>query len=49
MLGENRKMEDKKKIILERKYNFKDYTIEYCPWCESEQVIFSSGVTGCSC
>lgn len=24
-----------------------DYTIEYCPWCELEQVIYSKGVTAC--
>lgn len=24
-----------------------DYTIEFCPYCDSEQVIFSKGVTAC--
>lgn len=24
-----------------------DYTIEYCPYCEKEQVIFSRGITKC--
>lgn len=24
-----------------------NYTIEYCPWCESEVVIFATGVTAC--
>lgn len=24
-----------------------DYTIEYCPWCDSEQVIYAEGVTAC--
>lgn len=24
-----------------------DYTIEYCPWCDSEQVIYSKGITAC--
>ena len=29
------------------KYNINDYTIEYCPWCNSDQVIFAKGVTAC--
>lgn len=29
------------------KYNLEDYTIEWCPWCENEQVIFSKGITRC--
>ena len=24
-----------------------DYTLEYCPWCDSEQVIYAKGVTAC--
>lgn len=32
---------------LRNKYNLDDYTIEWCPWCDSEQVIFSKGVTAC--
>lgn len=24
-----------------------DYTIEYCPFCDSEQVIFAKGITAC--
>lgn len=24
-----------------------DFTIEYCPFCDSEQVIYSKGVTAC--
>lgn len=23
------------------------FTIEYCPWCDSETVIFASGITAC--
>lgn len=30
-----------------RKINIDDYTIEYCPFCDSEQVIFAEGVTAC--
>ena len=29
------------------RWKIEDYTIEMCPWCETEQVIFSHGVTGC--
>lgn len=32
---------------LKEKYNIEDYTIECCPFCDSEQVIFSKGVTRC--
>lgn len=27
--------------------NLSDYTIEYCPFCDSEQVIFAEGITAC--
>lgn len=30
-------------------YNPDAFTIEACPWCESEQVIHVKGVTRCSC
>ena len=30
-----------------KQYNINDYTIEHCPWCDSEQVIFAKGVTAC--
>lgn len=32
---------------LKEKYNLDNYTIEYCPWCDMDQVIFSKGVTRC--
>lgn len=28
-------------------FKAEDYTIEYCPWCDSEQIIYSHGVTAC--
>ena len=28
-------------------YNVAHYTIECCPWCEAEEVIFAKGVTAC--
>ena len=31
------------------KLNAGDYTIEPCPWCGSEQVIYAMGVTRCVC
>lgn len=27
--------------------NAKDYTIEFCPWCEQEVAIHSKGITAC--
>lgn len=27
--------------------NLKDYTMEYCPWCDEEVVIHATGVTAC--
>ena len=30
-----------------RKINIHDYTIEWCPFCGSEQVIYSTGITAC--
>lgn len=30
-----------------RKINLDDYTVEYCPFCDSEQVVFSKGITAC--
>lgn len=24
-----------------------DYTIEYCPWCDNDVVIYSKGITAC--
>jgi hypothetical protein len=27
--------------------NPNDYTIEYCPHCDSEQVIYAKGITAC--
>ena len=32
---------------MKAKINPMDFTIEYCPWCDSEQVIYASGVTAC--
>lgn len=29
------------------KIDLSDYTLEYCPWCDSEQVIYAEGVTAC--
>lgn len=29
------------------KFNPDDYTIEFCPWCETEQFIYSTGITAC--
>lgn len=31
------------------KYNPKDFTIEICPWCGKEQVIYAKGITRCLC
>lgn len=31
------------------KYNPKDFTIEICPWCGKEQVIYTKGITRCLC
>lgn len=28
-------------------FNVNEYTIEYCPFCDSEQVIFAKGITSC--
>ena len=30
-----------------KKINPMDYTIEYCPNCDSEQVIYATGITAC--
>ena len=27
--------------------NLDDYTVEYCPFCDSEQVIYAKGITAC--
>ena len=34
-------------VDLRKKYNIHNYTIEYCPWCDTDQVIFANGVTAC--
>lgn len=32
---------------MNKNINIDDYTIEYCPWCDSEQIIYATGVTAC--
>ena len=27
--------------------NAEDYTIEYCPWCDQDVAIYSTGITAC--
>lgn len=34
-------------LKIEENINPNDYTIEYCPGCETEQVIFNDGITIC--
>ena len=33
--------------LLPDNFNPDDYTIEYCPYCNSEQVIYAKGITAC--
>lgn len=32
---------------MKMKFDPENYTIEYCPWCDTEVVIYSKGVTAC--